>query len=110
MEYRVQELEDALRSAQARISEDGHPLLPQTVKTEQETAASLGEPSSINIKEEPSDDAALPDELERTFGTLTITSDRGLKVGNLICTLASPIKWHHGSGMAKTRQLYIFSR
>ena len=92
MEYRVQELEDALKSAQARISKDRHPLLPHIAKTEQGTVASLGDPHSISIKEEPSDDAALPDELERTFGTLTITSDRGLKVGNHTHPLAVPMK------------------
>ena len=88
MSYRVRELEEALEAAQVRISPDNHPLLLQTTEPEHARAMIPDKTSSITINEEEADGTNPAAGLARTFGTLTITPERGLKVSDTIVLAA----------------------
>ena len=84
MAIREKELEIALREAQSRISVDAHPLLNQAKQSSQK-APTTGEASTelIGGGNASSDENDLEDDLSHTFGTLSITTDRGWKVSRV---------------------------
>ena len=82
MSYRVRELEEALEAAQVRISPDIHPLLLQTTEPGHGRAMIPDRTSSVTIKEEEAGETNPVGGLAGTFGTLTITPERGLKVSD----------------------------
>ena len=97
MSKRERELEMALREAQCRVSRDKHPLLVQTPEADLRESLDQDEPlsGSTQSASTPQDkthfvgeiNTASPAEVETVddlaggFGTLSITPERGLKVG-----------------------------
>ena len=100
MKWRIKELEEALQEAQALTSPDCHPLLQQIVKQETPEALVPDEPppDAVEGKGFLVGEPAPMDNLARTFGTLTLTPERGMKVSTSICAITAKI--YQTSGMA----------